>query len=265
MSAAVEARGLQVSLGGQPVLHGVDVSLAAGRWTAVVGPNGAGKSSLLKALAGLLPHAGELRLEGRPLAQWGRQARARQLAWLGQGQDSAADLSAWDVVMLGRLPHQGWQAQASDTDRAAVRRAMQATDTTALAHRPLGRLSGGERQRVLLARALAVEAPVLLMDEPLANLDAPHQALWWQVVREQVARGGTVVSVLHELTLALQADELLVLRGGRLVHHGAPADAATREAVQAAFDHALTLHEVDGQWVALPRLGAAQAAGVLGR
>jgi iron complex transport system ATP-binding protein len=254
MRAVLQASELRVALGGRPVLHGIDASLPAGRWTAVVGPNGAGKSTLLQALAGLLPHGGQVSLGERPLPQWGRRERARQLAWLGQGQEAPADLSVQDLVMLGRLPHQGWQAQASPEDLGVVQQALQATDTAALAGRALGTLSGGERQRVLLARALAVQAPVLLMDEPLLHLDAPHQALWWQVVRDQVARGVTVLSVLHELSLALQADELWVMQAGRLVHRGAPAEAATREALQAVFGQRLALHCVQGQWVALPRL-----------
>ena len=254
MSPALAANGLRVALAGREVLHGLDVSLPAGRWIAVVGPNGAGKSTLLKALAGLLPHTGQVQLAGRPLAQWGRRERARQLAWLGQGQEAPSELSVRDVVMLGRLPHQGWQAQASHQDLAAVSQALQATDTASLAERALGTLSGGERQRVLLARALAVQAQVLLMDEPLLNLDAPHQALWWQAVRQQLALGVTVVSVLHEVSMALQADELLVMREGRLVHQGPPALTATREAVQAVFDRHLLIQELQGQWVALPRL-----------
>jgi len=254
MTPALQARGLSVALGGREVLHGIDLSLSAARWIAVVGPNGAGKSTLLQALAGLLPHAGQVRLAGRPLAQWGRSERARHLAWLGQGQEAPADLAVQDLVMLGRLPHQGWQAQVTEEDLLAVRQAMQATDTARLAGRLLGTLSGGERQRVLLARVLAVQARVVLMDEPLLNLDAPHQALWWQVVRERVAQGVTVVSVLHEISMALQADELLVLRGGRLVHQGAPALPATRAALEAAFDQHLAIHGLQGQWVALPRL-----------
>lgn len=253
MSAALQARALGVALGGRPVLHGLDLTLQPGRWIAIVGPNGAGKSTLLRALAGLLPHSGQVCLAGRSLADWHRRERARALAWLGQGQEVPEDLSVFDLVMLGRLPHQGWQAHASAGDLAAVRGALAAVDMAASEARALGTLSGGERQRVLLARALAVQAPVLLMDEPLLHLDPPHQALWWQQVRGLVARGGTVVSVLHELTLALQADELVVMQAGRIAHHGPCAQAATREAVEAVFDQHLVIREVDGQWVALPR------------
>jgi iron complex transport system ATP-binding protein len=255
MSAALQTRALRLKLGGREVLHGLDLAVAAGRWSCIVGPNGAGKSSLLQALAGLLPYTGEVLLQGRPLAHWGRSERARQVAWLGQSQEAAEDLLARDLVMLGRLPHQDWQARATAQDEAAVQEALQATDTLACQDRAVGTLSGGERQRVLLARALSVQAPVLLMDEPLAHLDAPHQARWWRTVRALVDQGRTVVSVLHDMSLALQADELLVLRSGRLVHQGPPSDAATREAVHAVFEQSLAIHALQGQWVAVPRLG----------
>ena len=177
---ALQARGIRATLGAVEVLHGLDLALPAGRWTCIVGPNGAGKSTLLKVLAGLLPHTGEVRLLGTPLAALGGRQRARQLAWLGQNEGSAEDLSAWDVAMLGRLPHQAWLAAPSAADHAAVEQALRATQAWDWRDRPLGQLSGGERQRVLLARALAVQAQVLLMDEPLANLDPPHQADWLQ-------------------------------------------------------------------------------------
>ncbi|MCE1251842.1 MAG: ATP-binding cassette domain-containing protein, partial [Comamonadaceae bacterium] len=114
-------------------------------------------------------------------------------------------------------------------------------------------LSGGERQRVLLARALAVQAQVLLMDEPLANLDPPHQADWLQTVRALTAAGRTVVSVLHELGMALHADSLVVLQQGRVLHHGPGAAAATHQAVQAVFEQRVAIHALQGQWVALPQ------------
>jgi iron complex transport system ATP-binding protein len=218
----------------------------------LLGPNGAGKSTLLAALAGLLPLEGEVRLDGRPLAQWPGKARARQLAWLGQNQAGADDLSAIDVVMLGRLPHQAWLAAPSLVDHAAVQRAMRQTHCWDWRERTLASLSGGERQRVLLARALAVETPLLLMDEPLAHLDPPHQADWMRIVRELASLGVGVVSVLHELSIALQADDLIVMTQGEVVHQGVPQLPATRAALQQVFDHRLKLVQADGQWLAMP-------------
>lgn len=253
MSDALQALGIGVALGGTPVLHGIDVALPAGRWTSVVGPNGAGKSTLLKALAGLLPHSGQVQLLDRPLAQWRGRERARRLAWLGQGEQGADDLSVWDVAMLGRLPHQPWLAPPSDADRVAVEHALRATQAWDWRERPLGALSGGERQRVLLARLLAVQAEVMLMDEPLANLDPPHQADWLLLVRELVAQGKTVVSVLHEIGMALHADQMVVMAQGRVRHQGACDDAATHQALEQVFDHRIAIHPLGDQWVALPR------------
>ncbi|MGQ3118171.1 MAG: ABC transporter ATP-binding protein [Hydrogenophaga sp.] len=253
MTAALQAQGIGVALGGTPVLHGIDVALPAARWTSVVGPNGAGKSTLLKTLAGLLPHSGQVQLLNRPLAQWRGRERARRLAWLGQGEQGADDLSVWDVAMLGRLPHQPWLAPPSEADRAAVEQALRATQAWDWRERPLGALSGGERQRVLLARLLAVQAEVMLMDEPLANLDPPHQADWLLLVRELVARGKTVVSVLHEIGMALHADQMVVMAQGRVHHQGACDDAATHQALEQVFDHRIAIHPLGDQWVALPR------------
>ena len=252
MTPALRASGLRVALGGREVLHGVDVSLPAGRWTSVVGPNGAGKTTLLKALAELIPSRGQRELFGRPASSWRERERAKALSWLGQGEIGAEDLRAQDVVMLGRLPHQAWLAGASAQDQARVEDAMRQTQCWEWRARPLGQLSGGERQRVLLARAVAVGAPLMLMDEPLANLDPPHQADWLALVRRHVAAGGTVVSVLHELNLALQADDLLLVADGRIVHHGACGDPLTHAAVRDVFDQRVQVHQLAGRWVALP-------------
>ena len=192
-------------------------------------------------------------LLGQPLAALGGRQRARQLAWLGQNEGTAEDLSAWDVAMLGRLPHQSWLAAPSAADQAAVEQALRATQAWDWRDRPLSQLSGGERQRVLLARALAVQAQVLLMDEPLANLDPPHQADWLQMVRDQVAAGQNGVSVLHEISLALHADELVILSKGRVAWQGDRADPATHRALEQVFDQRIAIHPLAGQWVALPR------------
>ena len=257
---ALAAQALSVRVQRRTLLHDVALQLPAGRWTSIVGPNGAGKSTLLRALVGLQPLAqGQVWLQGRPLADWPRRERAQCLAWLGQGEGAADDLCVYDVAMLGRLPHQGWMQPPTAADHAAVEQALRSTQAWDWRARPLGQLSGGERQRVLLARLLAVQAQVLLMDEPLANLDPPHQADWLLLVRALVAEGKTVVSVLHEVSMALQADHVTVLARGRVVHHGAAADPATHRAVERVFDHRIAIHSVAGQWMALPQLNAAAA------
>jgi iron complex transport system ATP-binding protein len=253
VNAAIETRDLSACFGDELILHHISLNLPQGRWTSIVGPNGAGKSTLLRCLAGLLPHSGAVELLGQDLADWPNRQRAQQLSWLGQNEASADDLTVWDVAMLGRLPHQAWLSPPSADDRAAVERALRATQAWDWRARSLGQLSGGERQRVLLARALAVEAQVLLMDEPLANLDPPHQADWLELVQALVREGCTVVSVLHEVGMALHADELVVMAQGRVTHQGPCADAATHRALEAVFDHRIEVHALQGQWVALPR------------
>jgi len=255
MSQALQAQGLVVTLGGRQVLHGIDLTLQAGRWTAVVGPNGAGKSTLLKALAGLLPSEGRILWQGLALQDIPRRARALQLSWLGQGEPAALDLRVLDVVMLGRLPHQGWWPAPGPADHAMVEAALQATQAWAWRERSLGELSGGERQRVLLARALAGNAPLMLMDEPLANLDPPHQVDWLEQVHCLKAQGTTVVSVLHEIGMALHADDVVVMDAGTVVHHGPCDQAATRQAIEAVFAGRIRIVRADGQWVVLPRIG----------
>ncbi len=251
--AAISAHSITTWLGNSEVLHDVSLSLPVGHWTSITGPNGAGKSTLLKCLAHLLPHSGTVTMLGQPLARLPGRVRARQLAWLGQNESTGDDLCVLDVVMLGRMPHQPWLALPSAADHAAVERALKSTQAWDWRGRALGHVSGGERQRVLLARALAVEADILLMDEPLANLDPPHQADWLMLVRELVGKGKTVVSVLHEISMALHADQMVIMANGRVTHQGKCADAATHRALEAVFDQRLVVHAVEGHWVVLPR------------
>jgi iron complex transport system ATP-binding protein len=251
--ATLSAHGLQVALGGRAVLQGVDLVLARG-WTAIVGPNGAGKSTLLRALGNLLPaQAGEVRLDGRPLTTLSPRERAREIAWLAQQGPAQGDLNVRELVALGRLPHHGLLGTPDAADRHAVAAAMQATGCAAWADRGLQQLSGGERQRCLLARALAVQARVLLLDEPTTHLDPPHQIA---VVRllQQIARRGTVASVLHDLPLALQADRLQLMRDGRIVAAGAHDDPALHAALVALFDGAVRIEPLGARFVAVPRL-----------
>ena len=236
------------------ILHAIDLQLPAGRWTSIVGPNGAGKSTLLRVLAGLLPCSGDVLLQGHSVHAMPARQRARQLSWLGQNESAADDLTVYDVTMLGRLPHQAWLAAPNAADRAVVERALRTTQAWDWRERAVGQLSGGERQRVLLARALAVEADVLLMDEPLANLDPPHQADWLLLARSLAEQGKTVVSVLHEISFALHADDMVVMAAGRITHQGACSDSATHRALEAVFDQRLAVHSLAGQWLALPKI-----------
>jgi len=249
---ALQANRVSAWHGSRQVLHAVNANFEATQWTCIVGPNGAGKTSLLKVLAGLMPCQGELSLQGKALSSWSDQERAQQLAWLGQQDNAGDDLSVYDVVMLGRLPHQrGWHG-ADARDHAVVQQCLHDLQLTPWRGRSLGSLSGGERQRVLLARALAVQAPVVLMDEPLANADPPHRADWLNTVKAATLQGQTVVSVLHDLNMALRADTVVVMHQGRVVMQASPQEAVLRDCLQEVFEHRLVFHEVQGQWLALP-------------
>jgi iron complex transport system ATP-binding protein len=252
---AIQAQALRVARGGREVIAGLDLTVPAGHWTSIVGPNGAGKTTLLQALACLLPSQGRVLWQDREASSLSARERARQVAWLGQGEGGGEDLLAYDLVMLARLPHQAWLASPSASDLAAVQDAMRRTGSWEWRERPLGQLSGGERQRVLLARALAVQAPVLLMDEPMAHVDPPHQADWLGLVRAHVRAGGTALTVLHELNLALQADAMVILHQGRVMHQGACTDAATHRALERVFDQRIAVQPVGPTWVALPVAG----------
>jgi len=235
---SLAAQDLHVRLGDRDVLHGISTRVQPG-WTAIVGPNGAGKSTLLRALAGLIePERGELLLDGQLLRRLRPAQRASRIAWLAQQGDSSGDLTVRETVELGRIAQLGLLRSPGAADRAAVDRAMAITECAAWGERQLASLSGGERQRVLLARVLATEAPLLLLDEPTTHLDAPHQVALARLFR-QLAQTHQLVTVLHELPLAALADRLLLLRDGRIVAEGAPHEPALRQALVELFDGAV--------------------------
>lgn len=252
--AALEARGLTVRLGGRTVLRDVSLSFEVG-WTAVVGPNGAGKSTLLRTLAGLLDPEGpgQVRLFGHELRQLSDPSRARLRSWLPQQDAISGDLTVRETVGLGRLPHVGWWAALGPQDERAIDEALARTDCTAWQHRPLGALSGGERQRVHLARALASGSPVLLLDEPTTHLDPPHQ---WALARllDELAADHTVVTVLHDISLALQATRLVVIDNGGVRAQGRRDDPALHAAIEDVFEHRLRILPLPepGTFAALP-------------
>lgn len=252
---AIEVSALVAGHGAQPVLHDVSLSARAGEWLAIVGPNGAGKSTLLRCMAGLLaPESGAVRLQGQALSAWPARTRARTLAWLGQAVHGEPAMSVQDTVALGRLPHQGWLGLAGvrTADELAVKQALQDADMTWAAQRRMSALSGGERQRVHLARALAAQAAVLLLDEPVAHLDAPHQRLLSQVLRREASQGRCVVSVLHELPLALAADQLAIMQEGRMVAHGRRDDPQVHRAIESVFDQAVSISRIGERWAVMP-------------
>ncbi|MCC8937221.1 ABC transporter ATP-binding protein [Bradyrhizobium sp. Arg68] len=228
---------LDASLGSRHVLHDISLSLAAGHLVALVGPNGAGKTTLLRALAGLIPSSGDIRIGGDALSTLSLRERAKRFAYLPQGHMVHWPLPARDIVALGRYPHGATDpARLSQQDIEAVLRAMQAVDVTEFADRRVTELSGGERSRVALARVLAVEAPVILADEPTASLDPRHQIDVMQRLRNVADTGVLVVVVTHDLGLAARfADHVLVLSEGRLAAQGAPPAALSETVLAEVF------------------------------
>lgn len=225
----LEARNIAVRFGSSAVLRSVDLAVSSGEMVGLIGPNGSGKTTLLRVLANLrAPDAGSVTLEGRELAEIGERELSRRVAYLAQGGEVHWPMRVEALVALGRLPHRRAFRDSAISDRVAVERAMAAADVASLRNRTMGQLSGGERMRVLLARALAVEASLLLADEPVAAHDPLHQLRVMALLRE-TARGGTgIIVVLHDLSLAARfCDRLVLIAQGGVVAEGRPADVLT--------------------------------------
>jgi iron complex transport system ATP-binding protein len=236
-AAFLTAQDLNVALSGRAVLHDVSLALSSGHLVALVGPNGAGKTTLLRALAGLVPSKGIVRVGGNALSALSLRERARRFAYLPQGHMVHWPLPARDIVALGRYPYGATDpARLTPADAEAVARAMRIADVVDFAERPVTELSGGERSRVALARVLAVEAPVILADEPTSSLDPRHQLDVMKTLRLATGKGALVIVVTHDLGLAARfADTVLVLSGGRLVSQGAPMEALSEQIMADVF------------------------------
>jgi iron complex transport system ATP-binding protein len=237
VATLLTALDLNVKLGNRAVLKGISLALSSGHLVALVGPNGAGKSTLLRALAGLVPSEGEIHVAGEALSSLSLRQRARRFAYLPQGHVVHWPLPARDIVALGRYPHGATDpARLAPADAEAVLRAMQATDVVPFSERRVTELSGGERSRVALARVFAVEAPVILADEPTASLDPRYQIDIMKNLRAAADKGALVIVVTHDLGLAARfADTVLVLSEGRLVTQGAPAEALSEKIMAEVF------------------------------
>jgi iron complex transport system ATP-binding protein len=236
-AALVTARDVNVTLAGRPVLRDVSLALSSRHLVALVGPNGAGKTTLLRALAGLVPSNGVIHVRGDALSSLSLRERARRFAYLPQGHVVHWPLPARDIVALGRYPHGATDpARLTARDAEAVLRAMQAADVVEFSERRVTELSGGERSRVALARVLAVEAPVILADEPTSSLDPRHQIDVMKTLRQAADKGALVMVVTHDLGLAARfADTVLVLSEGRLVSQGDPAVALSEQVMGEVF------------------------------
>lgn len=254
---ALAAAGVSYGYGSRPILTGVSIEVCSGEVLALVGPNGAGKSTLLSLLAGDAdPRDGTVLLQGRPFPEWPAKERARRRAVLLQQNQMVFPFTGRQVIEMGRAPWIG--TPEADADDEAIARAIDVTDAGHLLHRTFPTLSGGEKARVSLARVLAQEAPVILLDEPTAALDLKHQEDVMRVARDLAESGAAVVVVLHDLSLAgAYADVVAVLDRGRIAASGSPVDVLTPELIGAVYglDVRVIPDEDTGRPIVVPRRG----------
>ena len=246
---------LTVTLDRTPVLTGVTCAAAAGGWLSLIGPNGAGKSTMIRAAAGLVPYQGTILLDGTDVRSLRVRDRARLMAYVPQEPVLPPDMTVEEYVLLGRTPHLGYLGSPGRRDRARTAAALERLDVARFAARRLARMSGGERQRVVLARALAAEPRVLLLDEPTSMLDVGHQQQVLELVDDLRRDGGlTVLSTLHDLTAAGQyADELVLLHEGRVAAAGPAATVLTASLIEAVYAARVTVsHGPDGRPAVVP-------------
>ena len=223
---------------GVPTLRNVSFTVQRGEFLTLVGPNGSGKSTLLKLLDRIfLPAEGMILLEGKPLLSYARAELARRIAYVPQERETQFAFSVEEIVLMGRAPHAGGYLFENAHDREIARRMMDLTDISHLADHPITNLSGGERQRAFIARALAQQAPVILLDEPTAYLDIAHQVEIFRLLRSLSTDSGlTVISVSHDLNLAaMHSDRLAMLQAGTLAALGTPEDVLTADRIRHVF------------------------------
>ena len=240
---------VSVELGERDVLKNVSADFHPGALTGVIGPNGAGKTTLLRALAGILPiQAGEISLDGKPVEAFTRKETARRVGYHGQKQEPTFPFRVDETVMMGRYPHLGRLSPETETDREAVDAALRDVDAAGLASRAINELSGGELQRVLIARTLAAQTPVLLLDEPFANLDVRHCLDILEILRAQAREGRTVVVSVHDLNLAHRyCDELLLLYEGEILAQGNAGSVLTPRLIEKAFGVHVQILTMNGE------------------
>ena len=259
----LELRGLAFGYPGHPIGRDVECRVEAGEVLCLLGPNGSGKTTLFKTILGLLaPRAGSVAVDGATTQGWSPRTRGRVFGYVPQAQPAAFAFTVLDLVLMGRTPHLGVFAAPGQRDRAIADAALAALGIEGLARRPYGELSGGERQLALVARAIAQEARVLVLDEPTANLDLGNQVRVLSALRALAARGLTVLFSTHDPDQAfLCADRVALLQGGRLVALGAPAEIITGERLLALYGVEVRVVAVDVDGVrrlaCLPLLAAA--------
>jgi iron complex transport system ATP-binding protein len=249
----IEIRDLTVRFGGVTPLDGMSLTFQPGT-NGLIGPNGAGKTTLLRAIARLVPFAGSIALEGRATADMHRGELSRLLALVPQEPSTPPWMTVGEYVLLGRTPHLGLLAREGKRDREAAGQALARLDLSGYRERRLGTLSGGEKQRVVVARALAQEAQIVLLDEPTASLDIGHQQQAFELLDELRNESElTLVAAMHDLTLAAQyADRMLLLDAGRVAAEGAPHEVLTEALIARHYDAAIQVVSVDGGIAVVP-------------
>lgn len=249
----IELRDLGVRFGRTEAVRGLSLEIANDEWVMLIGPNGAGKTSVLRALCGLLQFEGDARVEGRNVRTFSRRELARLIAFVPQNPATPSELTVAEYVLLGRTPHLGYLGVDGRHDRRAVAHALERLDLLPFAERGLGSLSGGELQRAVLARALAQEAPILLLDEPTTSLDLGRQQQVLELIDSLRADGLTVLSTMHDLTLAGQyADRLALLDRGALVAEGRPSDVLSAENLSTYYGASVRIVSDDAGLFVLP-------------
>lgn len=251
----IRLENVAVALGKRDVVQNASASFAPGTLTGIVGPNGAGKSTLARAMLALVPHTGRILVDDAEVATMSRAGLAKRVAYLPQGQTLHWPLTVERLVELGRLPHLAPMSRIGEADTAAIERAIDRADVAGLRDRIATELSGGERARVLLARALAVEAPALIADEPLASLDPGHQIDVMELLQSEARAGGVVIAVLHDLTMAARyCDRLVLIDSGTVVADGTPAEVLTPENLKSVYGIDAKV-ELTGDWPTITTLG----------
>ena len=251
----IELRDVSVTLGANRVIGSLSASVESGEWVGLLGPNGAGKTTLIRAIAGLVRYTGAISVEGLSIADSARRQIAKLIALVPQKPETPPELTVAEYVLLGRTPHIAYLATESRDDRLAAERAIGRLGLQQFVERPLGSLSGGELQRAVLARALAQEAPVLLLDEPTSALDLGRQQQALELVDElRRDHALTVVSAMHDVSLAGQyADRLLLLDAGEVIAEGSAEDVLSEERISQLYGASVRIVRENGSVFVLPR------------